>query len=60
MKITLAQQLDYIDNCVIRVQKGELDSSKAIERIDTMISLVPKLTEHGQLAQADIRKGITL
>ena len=56
MQITLVQQMDYIDNCVIRFQSGDLEAISAIERIKNMVSLVPKLKQHGKLAINDIRK----
>lgn len=58
MKITLAQQMDYIDNCYIRFNHGKLEAITAIFRIKAMIALEPKLREHGQLAIEDIRKEV--
>ena len=60
MQITLAQQMDYIDNCVIRFQQGKLEAITAIFRIESMVSLVPKLSEHAQLAINDIRQAIVI
>lgn len=52
--MTLAQQMDYIDTCVIRFQQGKLTTSEATHRINSMVSLVPKLKEHGKLAIKDV------
>lgn len=56
MNITLSQQMDYIDNCVIRYQMGGLEAISAINRIKNMASLVPVLRDHAKLAINDIRK----
>lgn len=54
MQMTLVQQMNYIDTCVIWYQQGKLTTGEAVHRINSMVSLAPRLKKHGLLAIKDI------